>query len=197
MQHTTHTADKTELADRSEVMNANTTSECHIIGNVNVTSKHAVIGDHNPIPECAVMRNVCPGHQKIVVTDSRDAPVLFSTAIHRAIFTNRVAMTNLNTRRRIFVTGVLRMPANHATLKDMIVFTKARNPRDDNVILNSGVIANGHVGPNHTKVPNPNVNTDLGSGVNNSGLSDRRAHFCSVFMYFACNAFISESHTRR
>jgi hypothetical protein len=82
-------------------------------------------------------------------------------------------------------------------LKDVIVFTEATDPCHYNVILKPGVVADRRIWTNHTEVADSYVGTDFCPWVNNSGLSDRRAHFCSVVMYFAYNAFISGIHFRR
>ena len=161
MQHTTHATDKAELSNGSKVMNPHATSKCHIITNVHMPTKHAVVGDHDTIAERAIVRHMRPCHQKIIVANPSNALVLFSAAINSTVFTDRVPVTNLDTRWCVLVAGVLRMTSNDTTLKDVIVFTEATNPGHYNVILKPGVVANRRIWTNHTEVADSYVGTDF------------------------------------
>ncbi len=89
-----------------------------------MSAEHRVVGDYDPIAQVAIVGNVASDHEKVVVANSRDAILFFSAPIDGAMFAKGIAVANFNTRRGVFVAGVLRMRSDHATGEDVIVFAE-------------------------------------------------------------------------
>ena len=176
MQHQAHRTDETEGADRGKVMDAHTAGDRHIVADVNMPTKHAVVGDHDPITQLAIMSDMGAGHEVVVVAHTGDPVFFFRCTIHRTVFTEHVPVTDFDAGGRFFVADILRMRSDHAPGENMVVFADRRHAIEHDVIVDPRPVPNRHVWADHTKVTDADVAADPSPRVDHRGLGDDGIH---------------------
>jgi hypothetical protein len=131
-----------EPSDANELMKDAASPDEHLVLHLDVTAKQGIISDDNAVAELSVMRQVRSGHEKIVVANSRRAP-LRSAAMDRGKLANDVVITNPDLALHFTSEGkVLGFRTNDCVIADQVVATKPHGAREHRIGLNNAASAN-------------------------------------------------------
>jgi hypothetical protein len=71
-----------------------TASENHVVTDADVPAKHRIVCEDHVTTDFAIMTDVRSHHEKAVITNFGDTPVILSACIHRHVFANVAIGTN-------------------------------------------------------------------------------------------------------
>lgn len=170
-------ADKTELPDTRELNDAATAGDGHVVADSNVAAEHTVIRDHDPIADAAIVSDVRVDHEVVVVTDVRDAVLLFGGTIHGAVLAKNVVVPDGDSCGGVAIEScVLGETAEDAALKHLVIFTQRGVAGHAHMFFQNGPITDFCLGADHAEVTDANVRAQLGPRVDDRGLSDNNTH---------------------
>lgn len=161
-------ADEAEAADGRKMVDGNRAGQGGIVVDVDVPAHDRIVGNNDPVPDVAVMSDVNHCHQVALIADESDAVLFESAAADRDRFANYVVVSDDDFGIFAPVTEILRLAADHAARKDMIVFADSDPAPKCHVVFQLGTGSNRHIGTDHAEWANFDIGRDPGSRIDNT-----------------------------
>jgi hypothetical protein len=116
----------------------------------------------------AVVRDVAVGEEVVVTADDRFF-TRQSGAVHRGKLAEGVVVPDLKVSGLDFVFQVLGLLTDGGVGKETVVFADASRPKDGDVMLHPGAIANFHIGTDDRVGADVHILANFGGRINDGG----------------------------
>ena len=119
--------------------------ENHIVADLDIAGQQAVIGDHGAVSDIAVVTEMSPGHQHVVIADACGRP-LGGSPVNGDIFPEDVVITYNHPAPRLgAMSEILRRGTDDGTIADQIPRPQSNMTREDGAGLDGAVVADDHI----------------------------------------------------
>ena len=127
-------------------------------------SQQAIVRDDDVVPDRAIVADMRPRHQEIVISEFCDATVGAAT-MNRTIFANDVVVSDFDLRSSFWrERKILRRHANNRAISDKIARSDRDISLDDNVRLHDRLITYHRVRADHRERTDLDVGAELRIG---------------------------------
>ena len=139
---------------------------------MHMAREHDFVRNRDFIFELAIVRNMHADHEEIAIADGSGTTAVGSTTVHRHVFTNVIAVTELKPGWFAAVLSILRRSTDRGEREELIPFTEACVTFDDDMRSKHAVLAERHVWSNHAPWTDLHRRGELGSGIDDgSGMN--------------------------
>ena len=131
------------------------------VADADMTAEETIVGDDDVVPNFAVVTDVRPGHEKIVVADFGDA-ALGAAAVDGAMLANHIFVSNRDVGLAFRRKGkVLRRAAENCAVPDQVGRADRDTGFNDNVRFNGRSFADDDIPADHGVRSDRDVSPDL------------------------------------
>ena len=152
--------------DFHKLMHATHPSDNRPVLNLHMTSKLCITRQNGVITHAAIMRQMNIAHDPVVITNAGDAFVLRRAQMKTTKLTNRIAITNHQTRRFPCIFFILRHAAQQNVMADVIAHTNRSVPFNHRMRTDFRPVANHDVWTDDTVRANADAFAQLGFRIN-------------------------------
>jgi hypothetical protein len=146
-------ADGGVSSDRDPLVDAHFLADGDVGGDVHMAGEHRQDAERDPVAESAVVGDVGPLVEAIVVADPGHAAVFLGAAVDRHPLGDGVVVADLDASRLTVVGDVLGSPSDRHEWTDRVVLTQLDDPHQADVAGQSSASADPHLRADHATGP--------------------------------------------